>query len=109
MGKLPLSALERLDRIAALEAEVERITMDTIEALGTHVPMEPRSRRDVVFVDPAEYAALKAEVERLREALSELADLMDAVVTGEYTPDTFTTQPARRALKPAQAEEERDG
>jgi hypothetical protein len=45
------------------------------------------------------------EIERLRErnaelqdALSELADLMDAVRAGDYTPDSFTTQPARAVL-----------
>jgi hypothetical protein len=34
----------------------------------------------------------------LREALAELADLMDDVVAGNYFPDSFTTQPARAAL-----------
>ena len=38
------------------------------------------------------------EVEALADALSELADLMDDIVAGEYTPDTFTTQPAHAAL-----------
>ncbi|WP_370193278.1 hypothetical protein [Aurantimonas coralicida] len=33
------------------------------------------------------------------EVLSELADLMDAVVEGEYKPDSFTTQPARAVLR----------
>jgi len=38
-------------------------------------------------------AALVAE-----QALRELADLMEAVRTGDYVPDGFTTQPARLAL-----------
>ena len=38
------------------------------------------------------------EVKALVDALSELADLMDDIVAGEYTPDTFTTQPAHAAL-----------
>ena len=38
------------------------------------------------------------EVKALADALSELADLMDDIVAGEYTPDTFTTQPAHAAL-----------
>jgi hypothetical protein len=37
------------------------------------------------------------------EALSELADLMDAVRSGDYKPDSFTTQPARLALAALQA------
>jgi hypothetical protein len=40
-----------------------------------------------------------ANIARLREALSELADLMDDVVGGNYKPDSFTTQPARLLLK----------
>ena len=42
-----------------------------------------------------------AEIERLRDALSELADLMDDVVAGTYMADSFTTQPARAALTPS--------
>jgi hypothetical protein len=37
------------------------------------------------------------------EALSELADLMDAVRSGDYKPDSFTTQPARSVLAALQA------
>lgn len=35
----------------------------------------------------------------LLEAAEELADLMDDVVTGNYKPDSFTTQPIRNAIK----------
>ncbi len=41
---------------------------------------------------------LAVERDKLKEALEELADLMDAVVSKDYTPDSFTTQPARAAL-----------
>ena len=34
-----------------------------------------------------------------REVLMELADLMDDVVSGDYKPDSFTTQPARALLR----------
>ena len=38
------------------------------------------------------------EIERLRKALEELADLMDDVRSGNYKPDSFTTQTARELL-----------
>ena len=38
------------------------------------------------------------EVPLLVEALEELIDLMEDIRQGEYTPDSFTTQPARIAL-----------
>lgn len=44
--------------------------------------------------------ALRAH-EGLVKALEELADLMEAVRTGEYAPDSFTCQPARAALSEA--------
>jgi hypothetical protein len=44
------------------------------------------------------YAAPTGDSGALREALAELADLMDDVVAGNYFPDSFTTQPARAAL-----------
>jgi hypothetical protein len=40
----------------------------------------------------------QAEIAKLRAALAELMVLMDAVCDGDYTPDSFTTQPARAAL-----------
>jgi hypothetical protein len=42
--------------------------------------------------------AAQAEIAKLRSALAELMGLMDAVCDGDYTPDSFTTQPARAAL-----------
>jgi len=50
------------------------------------------------YLGEQEIERLQAEVARLREALEELADLMDDVVAGTYKPDSFTTQPARAAL-----------
>ncbi|TPM58945.1 hypothetical protein FJ959_08700 [Mesorhizobium sp. B2-2-4] len=37
-------------------------------------------------------------IDALVAALDELADLMDGTVSGDYVPDSFTTQPARAAL-----------
>ncbi len=47
-----------------------------------------------------QHDTLTEQVALLREALGEASDLMDDVVsrTGEYTPDSFTTQPWREAL-----------
>lgn len=49
-------------------------------------------------------ARLIAAAPELLEALSELADLMEDVRTGEYKPDSFTTQPARAAIAKAQGQ-----
>lgn len=58
-----------------------------------------------VLVEPIEKltdAALKmAAAPAMYEALSELVDLMQAVIDGDYTPDSFTLQPARAALRQA--------
>ena len=43
-------------------------------------------------------AESQAREARLREALSELTELMEGVYTGDYHPDSFTNQPAREAL-----------
>lgn len=39
----------------------------------------------------------------LYAALSELADLMQGVIEGDYKPDSFTLQPAKAALAKAEA------
>lgn len=49
-------------------------------------------------------AHLIAAAPELYEALYELTDLVDALVSGEYRPDSFTTQPAHAALKKARGE-----
>lgn len=46
----------------------------------------------------AELSRLRAENERMAEVLEELIDLVDAAVAGEQELDSFTTQPARKAL-----------
>jgi hypothetical protein len=46
----------------------------------------------------------KERAERAEWVLLELADLMDAVYEGEYTPDSFTTQSARATLAQIDAE-----
>ena len=50
-------------------------------------------------------AAIDAPADGVREALKELADLMDDVVAGAYKPDSFTTQPARIALASSEGDE----
>ena len=49
-------------------------------------------------------AKLVAAAPDLLEALQELKILMDDVVTGQYTPDSFTTQPAFEAIRKALGE-----
>ncbi len=41
---------------------------------------------------------LAASVVELREAISELRDLVQGIMDGDYTPDSFTLQPADNAL-----------
>ena len=59
------------------------------------------------FKEASEVAALRGIVrrvemiehgEKLVEALRELVGLVDSIVEGNYTPDSFTTQPAKAAL-----------
>lgn len=58
---------------------------------------EVRSRIDAFIASVLSVPAAGAGND-MRDALAELADLMDDVVAGEYTPDKFTTRPARAAL-----------
>ena len=46
-------------------------------------------------------AALLAAAPDLLEALQELTDLMQGVIDGSYTPDSFTLQPAQNAIAKA--------
>lgn len=39
-----------------------------------------------------------ATMKEVREVISELVDLMDGVISGDYKPDSFTCQPARALL-----------
>ena len=52
----------------------------------------------------AELRRLHALNQELLEALEELADLVDLIRSGDYTPDSFTTQPARAAIAKATGE-----
>ena len=49
-------------------------------------------------------ARLIAAAPDLLEALEELVDLFGGLVSGEYPPDGFTTQPARDAIAKARGE-----
>ena len=49
-------------------------------------------------------AHLIAAAPDLLEALEELVDLFGGLVSGEYPPDGFTTQPARDAIAKARGE-----
>lgn len=51
-----------------------------------------------------EDARLIATAPELYEALDELATLVRDIVDGNYTPDSFTTQPAERALAKARGQ-----
>ena len=116
MDKLPLSALERLDRIAELEVQQEA---DSATMLSLAQTVEVRG---------ALIAALEAEVERLREALAPFAvdngpfmelrrsmgcECRICEIDWEYGEpdrhaDNCPVTIARKALEPAQAEEECD-
>jgi hypothetical protein len=49
-------------------------------------------------------ADLIAAAPQLYECLSELVDLFDDMVAGEYPPDSFTTQPAKEILAKARGD-----
>jgi len=62
-----------------------------------------REARDRAIADRIPFAEkyakpLAVRIEQLEDTLSELVDLMEGVRTGEYTPDSFTCQPARNLL-----------
>jgi hypothetical protein len=54
--------------------------------------------RDRFISTARDLEAAEAIAANLADALAELTSIMDAAVTGDYTPDTFTTQPAKFAL-----------
>lgn len=47
----------------------------------------------------SECIAKDKRIAELEELLSEAVDLMEDVRTGDYTPDSFTTQPWKKALE----------
>lgn len=67
--------------------------------------LEARSDLAVIEPQPDPRDELIA---RLVEALDELADLTDDLVNGVYTPDSFTSQPARAALAAAKEMQQKE-
>ena len=52
----------------------------------------------------AELATVKAQRDELLEVAKELVELIEAIREGEYTPDSFTTQPAQRLIAKAKGD-----
>lgn len=52
--------------------------------------------------DAEQSARLISAAPDMYEALSEMVDLMEDVISGDYKPDSFTCQPARDALAKAE-------
>lgn len=90
-------------------------TTDEKEHDQPYLPIEIRSARHrticTVWVDDAPVPDFNAEQRAnarlltaapdLLGALEEIVDLWDAMLAGEYRPDSFTTQPARAAIAKA--------
>ena len=72
-GAVPIDLIEQRNDIAHLAVEV-------IDTLTSDLQQANKDKAELV------------------EVLEELADLMDAVIEGEYEPDSFTTQPASLAI-----------
>lgn len=80
--------IDRLEKIAQAKI-LEDKTKKLIQQQMGIIKSEIIAARDKEWV---------AGSNKLYSALKELADLMDDIRTGEYRPDSFTTQPARMAL-----------
>jgi predicted RNase H-like nuclease (RuvC/YqgF family) len=95
---LSTELVEQETKIAALEAEV--LEQRRINGRGSERESRLMDRAiEQERRDAEKIAALEKRVERLRGALEELVDLMEDVRSGDYTPDSFTCDPARAALK----------
>lgn len=108
-----LDPYEAADRIEQLEAEVERLSSmcccdpefnlsmyaggASAEGLYGTLTMQMQGVF-VKYVREEQLAASQAREQQLREALDELVDLVQAIMEGEYKPDSFTCQPALQAL-----------
>ncbi len=66
-------------------------------------------RADIVAAKDEQLAKANARVKELVEAGKELAMLVDSIVSGDYTADSFTSQPMRIALQKNQPEDAADG
>jgi hypothetical protein len=113
-------------RAKKAEAEVERLKAQidrmraaahrAIEALPDGAEStETMALREMLLAMQTKLRASEAEVERLRAALEELADIVDGVVReNDYASvrglglDSFTTQCARAALAPAKEKRNED-
>lgn len=81
LGRSASEGQERANRICAALNACQGIPTDVLEAAGSLPVIE----------------ALKVNQELL-DACKELADLMEDAASGEYRPDSFTTQAARKAI-----------
>ena len=87
------------DDIADRTAEIEQRKADHNELLNKYDELRAENARLQQHATSM-IEAMKADYNELRAALAELADLMQGVIDGDYKPDCFTLQPARRALEP---------
>jgi len=62
------------------------------------------SAQIIATLDNPDDRNLVAAAPDLYEALAELSDLVEDLLRGDYKADSFTTQPARRALAKARGE-----
>lgn len=101
------------EQLAEREAEIKdradtelSLTKELVKASIRAEAAESRYKRllaavngDVSWIERSyRLEAAEARCAAMQEAGSELVDLMEAVVAGEYKPDSFTTQPMRLAL-----------
>ena len=75
------------------------ITSDEDGLIVADIACEDRPDDELLY-----NSLLVAAAPDLLEALEKLADLMDAVISGEYKPDSNTGQPARIAIAKARGE-----
>jgi broad-specificity NMP kinase len=86
-----------LERLSALldQPQDQRIKMEVREMTKAEI-IEAKTQHIKNHLD--RITQLETENKRLRECLSEAIDLVESVRTGEYKPDSFTTQPWKKAL-----------
>ena len=103
LAAVPAQVIDPIHRMDAIQAcqvgpsdEWSKATKSGYEQAATDC------QRNILRIKPA---AIEPQpdprdevIARLVEALDELADLTDDLVNGVYTPDSFTSQPARAAI-----------